>query len=45
MLSSPMPKRKPPSGSVSGGTITPAIMKTELPKTWTMASTATIIQL
>ena len=26
MLSSPIPQRKPPSGSVSGGTITPAIM-------------------
>ena len=26
MLSSPIPQRKPPSGSVSGDTITPAIM-------------------
>ena len=26
MLSSAIPQRKPPSGSVSGGTITPAIM-------------------
>ena len=26
LLSSPIPQRKPPSGSVSGGTITPAIM-------------------
>ena len=41
----PMLQPKLPSESLRGGTMMPAIMKMDVPKTWTMAKTATITQL